>query len=48
MISRGLRGAEPLVKTIDYFRGAQAPKSSCIGIAFQSLLTLLPKCFVLL
>ena len=28
--------------------GDSAPKNSCIGFAFQSLLTLLSKCFILL
>ena len=49
MISReGSGGRAPLAKILDHFGGAQLPKSSCIGLAFQSLLTLLPKYFLLL
>ena len=48
MISRGLRGRNPLVKIVDHFGGLSPPKNSCIGLALQSLLTLLPKYFLLL
>ena len=39
---------EPLVKIVDHFEGLSPPKNSCIGLAFQSLLTMLPKYFLLL
>ena len=48
VISRGLRGWSPLAKAFDHFGGLSLPKNSCIGYAFQSLLTLLPKYFLLL
>ena len=44
----GLRGWSPLVKIIDHFEGLSPTKNSCIALAFQSLLTLLPKDFLLL
>ena len=47
VISKGLRGQSPLTKTTDHFGGLILPKYSCIGFVFQSLLTLLPKCFAL-
>ena len=50
VISRGAQeGGAPLVKILDHFGGAQPPpRNFCIGLAFQSLLTLLPKYFLLL
>ena len=48
VISRGLRGWSPLAKIIDQFGRLGPPKSSCIGPAFPSILTLLPKYFLLL
>ena len=48
VISSGFRGAEPPVKIVDHFGGLNPHKNSCIGLAFQSLLTLLPKHFLLL
>ena len=50
VISRGAQGGgAPLVKILDHFGGAQPPpRNSCIGLAFQSLLTLLPTYFLLL
>ena len=46
VISRGAEGGgAPLVKTSAHVGGAQPPKNSCIGLAFQSLLALLPKCY---
>ena len=50
VISRGAQGGgAPLVKIFDHFGGAQPPpRNSCIGLALQSLLTLLPKYFLLL
>ena len=48
-MSRGLRGRSPLVKILDHFGGAwPLLKILCIGLAFQSLLTLLPMHFLLL
>ena len=41
------RGPNPLGKIIDHF-GGLSPQNSCIGLAFQSVLTLLSKYFVLL
>ena len=43
VISRGAQvGGAPLLKFLLIW-GAQPPKNSCIGLAFQSLLALLPK-----
>ena len=47
VISRELRGWSPLLKLL-LILGAQPPKNSYIGLAIQSVLTLLLKCFVLL
>ena len=49
MISRGLGGQSPLVKITVNFGGwdSDPPKNSCIGLAFQSVLTMLLKCFAL-
>ena len=38
----------PLVKITVHFGGLIPPKNSCIGLAFQSVLTLLLKCVVFL
>ena len=48
VISRGLRGLCPLVKVTVHFERLSPPKNSCIGLASQSILTLLLKYFVLL
>ena len=49
VISRGAQGdGAPLIKLTVHFGGLSPPKNSCIGFAFQSVLTLLLKCFVLL
>jgi len=48
VISRGSGGQRPLVKITVHFGGLSPPKNTCIGFAFQSVLTLLLKCFVLL
>ena len=46
MISRGAQGGgAPLVKISAHFGGAEPPQNPCIGLAFQSLLALLPKCY---
>ena len=48
-ISRRAQGdGALLVKIIDDFGGLSPPRNSCIGLAFQSLLTLLSKYFLLL
>ena len=39
---------DPLFKITVHFGGLRLPKSSCIGLSFQSVLTLLPKCFAFL
>ena len=45
VISRGAqRGGAPFLKFL-LILGAQSPQNSCIGLAFQSLLALLPKCY---
>ena len=46
VISRGLRA--PLLKSLITLGGSAPLKNSCIGLAFQSLLTLLPKYYLLL
>ena len=38
----------PFAKIFDHLGGLSPPRKSCIGLAFQSLLTLLPKYFLLL
>ena len=48
MIARGLRGRSPHVKLLIILGGSAPPRNSCIGLAFQSLLLLLPKYFLLL
>ena len=49
VISRGTqRGGAPLVKIFDHFGELSPPENSCIGLAFQSLFSLLPKYFLLL
>ena len=46
VISRGGSGARsPLVKISAHFGGLSPPQNPCIGLAFQSLLALLPKCY---
>ena len=45
---RGSGGQSPLVKIFYHFGGLSPPKNSCIGPAFQSILSLLPKYFLLL
>ena len=44
----GSGGGVPFVKIAVHFGGLSPPKNSCIGFAFQSVLTLLLKRFVLL
>ena len=41
-------GGAPLLKFKIILEGLSPPRKSCIGLAFQSLLTLLPKYFLLL
>ena len=48
VISRGLRGAEPHLLKLLFILGLCPPRNSCIGLAFQSVLTLLLKFFALL
>ena len=49
VISRGAQGGRVLLaKFFIILEELSPPKNSCIGLAFQSLLTLLPKCFLLL
>ena len=49
VISKGAQGAEPpLLKFFITLGGSFPPENSYIGLAFQSLLTLLPKYFLLL
>ena len=48
VISRGHRGLESLLLKFFIIFGGSAPLNSCIGLAFQSLLTLLTKYFLLL
>ena len=46
VISRGAQGGgAPFVKISAHVGGAQPPQNSCIDLAFQSLLALLPKCY---
>ena len=48
VISRGSQGAEPpLLKLLFILEGLSHPKNSCSDFAFPSVVTLLPKCFVL-
>ena len=49
VISKEAQGGKvPLAKIIVHAGGLRAPRGSCTGLAFQSVLTLLPKCFSLL
>ena len=45
---KGGSGGISLARIFDHFGGLSPPKNSCIGLAFQSLLTFLPKYFLLL
>ena len=46
VISRGVQEAVSLLlQFLCSFWGAQPPYTSCIDLAFQSLLSLLPKCY---
>ena len=48
VIPKGAQGGRaPLVKITDHFWGLSPPSNFCIGFAFQSLLTLLPKCIAM-